>query len=107
MRTGMSLQFQSTPATPVALFPAASTPVTAVPCPCTSEVLLLLSTKFQPATYLGVRSGWVGSLPVSRIATMTFVLPLVVSQAAGQAILGRCHWLEYCGSLGVAAAVTR
>ena len=37
---------------------------------------------------------------------MTLGLPIVVSQAAGAAICGRCHWLLKYGSLGVKSGAT-
>ena len=37
---------------------------------------------------------------------MTLGLPMVVSQAAGAAICGRCHWSGKSGSLGVRSGAT-
>ena len=54
-----------------------------------------------------VRSGCVYAIPVSTIATTTDSEPVVVSQAAGAALLVISHWLAHIGSVGVVSvAVT-
>jgi len=47
----------------------------------------------------------VESAPLSIMAMVTELEPVVTAQACGAELLGRCHWLPKDGSLGVAAAV--
>src|SRR5215204_1776356 len=85
--TGIMRQFQATAATPILLFvEAAAVPATIVPWPLTSLVSALLSYIFQPGTRLAARSGWVPSIPVSRMAMITFALPVFMDQASGPLI---------------------
>src|SRR5215470_10695165 len=93
MRSGMILDPNDTPATPTELLPTAETmPATAVPCPWTSLVLLLLSEKFQPGTKFAARSGWEASTPLSKTAMIT-PEPVVAFHAVGAPIWVRCHSL--------------
>ena len=95
MRMGRILHPQARAATPLPLLLiAAAVPATAVPCPYTSRVSELLSYTFQPGTILAASSGCVPSTPVSRMAMMTLLLPVVRSHAAGPLILGKCHSFE-------------
>src|SRR5438093_10142014 len=98
-RTGISKQPQHTPATPMLLLvSAAATPAIRVPCPApdpTSVVVELLSTMFQPGTNFPARSGTVPSIPVSTIAIVTLLLPVLTAQASGARIFGRAHWRPY------------
>src|SRR5436309_1715265 len=92
IRMGMMRQPPAGDAMPTPLLvDAAAQPATWVPWPRRSLVSVLLSYVFQPGTILAERSGWLPSTPVSSIATITLLLPIVVDQAAGAAIFGRCH----------------
>src|SRR5262245_9178443 len=94
-RIGMSRQPQARPATPnPLLLQAAAVPATAVPWPHTSRVSELSSKKFHPPTSFGARSGCDDSTPVSRMAIMTLLLPVVESHAVGASTFGRCQALE-------------
>src|SRR5450759_2410370 len=85
-RTGRTLTFQATPATPTPLLPTASMiPVTSVPCDATGLVLAVPSAELNPGrSMLAARSGCDASTPVSQTATTTELAPCVISQAAAE-----------------------
>src|SRR5215471_2019409 len=93
---------QAIPATPVPLLvAAAAVPEVAVPCPMASDVLVVPVRKFHPVTSLDARSGWSGWAPESITPIVMLETPVVISQAFGAWIFGRCHCEVKYGSLGV------
>ncbi len=88
-----------TPAMPDVLLPvAATTPATCVPCASSSFVdagshsLDGTDTKAVPGAIAPVRSGCVGSMPVSSTATVTLDAPRATSQALSTDALRIPHW---------------
>ena len=107
-----SCTFQLMPAMPVPLLANAPiVPATCVPCPKLSfpptehvpfmhvnPCVVLLPGSVQR---LPCRSGWVKSIPVSMIATITSPALVCVSHAAGAAIFTMSYCWLHCGSVGV------
>src|SRR5579863_10317653 len=88
--TGRMSLSQATLATPIELLlEAAATPATPVPWFRSSSVAVE-SIRLVPGNSLDDRSA-TGDTPLSTIAMTTFGLPMVVSQASGAWIIGRCH----------------
>src|SRR5690242_10935514 len=85
--TGIRERFHPIPLTKTQLFPVvAISPAVSVPWPKQSVQLPppLTST---PETYWFTKSGWFGSAPVSRSATIIVGEPVLTSHAAGLPIL--------------------